>query len=92
MSGWYRYGDPGEDTVAHINTGVGRSSEKCAMPKFDKDDPQPGPKCARLSIALCDAPGCDKPICALHRTMHDWKDNTDYCPDHKEMAHEPRKS
>lgn len=92
MSGWYRYGDPGEDTVAHINTGRKPSGDKCAMPRFEKDNPEVGTLCARLSEALCDAPGCDKAICELHRTKHDWKDNTDYCPDHKEMAHEPRKS
>jgi hypothetical protein len=86
MSGFYRFGDPGEDTVAHINTGRRASGEKCRMPKFEKDDPQFGDLCGRMSVALCDAPGCDVPICKLHRTRHAKKSNTDFCPDHKEMG------
>lgn len=39
-----------------------------------------------MSVALCDAPGCDLNICELHRTKHAMKENTDYCPEHKEMA------
>jgi hypothetical protein len=39
-----------------------------------------------MSVALCDAPGCDVPICEFHQTKHPTKSNTDYCPKHKEMA------
>lgn len=86
MSGFYRFGEPGSDTVAHINTGRRSSGEKCAMPRFEKDDPQWGAGCGRQSVALCDAPSCDKPICDLHRTKHSTKANTDFCPDHQGMA------
>lgn len=98
MSGFYRMGDPGEDTVAHINTDRRNSGAKCRMPRFEKDDPQWGDLCGRMSVALCDAPlqpqptsmmqytTCDKPICELHRIKHVTKPNTDFCPDHKELA------
>ena len=86
MSGWYRYGDPGEDTIAHINTGRKPSGERCAMPRFGKDNPQWGDGCGRRSIALCDATGCDKPICELHRAKHPTKPNTDFCTQHASMA------
>lgn len=85
MSGFYRFGDPGEDSVAHLNTGR-KHYEKCAMPRFEKDNPALGEGCGRMSVALCDAPGCDKPICRLHRTEHPMKANTDYCPEHKALA------
>jgi len=86
MSGFYRLGNPGEDTIAHINTGSRRSGEKCKMRRFERDDPQWGDICGRMSVALCDAPKCDKPICELHRTKHKNKANTDFCPNHKAMA------
>lgn len=86
MSGFYRIGEPGEDIVAHINTGRQSSGAKCAMPRFGKDNPQWGPACGRMSVALCDAPGCDKPICGKHRVKHHTKANTDYCPDHKSLG------
>lgn len=85
MSGFYRFGEPGEDTVAHINTGR-RRTQVCAMPRFDADNPEYGEACGRMSVALCDSPGCDLPICRLHRTKHVTKANTDFCPHHKEAA------
>lgn len=86
MSGFYRFGDPGEDIIAHINTGRKSSGEKCRMPRFPQDDPKLGDICGRISVALCDAPGCDAPICKLHCTRHASKPNTDFCSDHKELA------
>ena len=86
MSGFYRLGEPGSDTVAHINTGRRSSGEKCAMPRFEKDNPQWGEMCGRMSVALCDGPFCDKPICGLHRTKHANRTNVDFCPEHKAMA------
>lgn len=86
MSGFYRIGNPGEDTVAHINTGRRPSGARCAMPRFEKDSPQWGDLCGRISVALCDAPQCDLPMCELHRTRHKSKPDTDFCPAHKAMA------
>lgn len=83
---FYRIGDPGEDIVAHVNLGGRKAPRQCAMPCDDKDNPDNGLFCGRMSTALCDAPGCDKPICELHRTKHAKKSNTDFCPDHKQMA------
>lgn len=85
MSGFYRYGDPGSDTIAHLNTGR-KQYEKCRMPRFEKDDPKLGDVCGRLSVALCDSKGCDVPICNLHRVKHASKPNTDFCTTHKEEA------
>lgn len=82
MSGFYRYGAPGEDTVAHINTGRKSSGARCASPCFEKDNPKLGTICGRMSVALCDHPGCDAPMCALHRTRHATRLNTDFCPNH----------
>lgn len=96
MSGFYRYGSPGEDTTVHINTGRKSSGEKCAMPRFELDNPKLGSICGRMSVALCDGPAdnysrpsaitCDKPICELHRVRHATKPNTDFCLDHKSEA------
>jgi hypothetical protein len=86
VSGFYRFGAPGEDTVAHINTGRKPSGEKCRMPRFDKDNPQWGDLCGRRSVALCDSQGCDVPICELHRVKHPRKPNTDFCLNHKQQA------
>lgn len=86
MSGFYRIGEPGEDAVAHINTGRRPSGERCQMPRFENDNPQWGDVCGRISVALCDAPGCDKPICAKHRMKHPTKANTDFCSDHAPQA------
>jgi hypothetical protein len=83
---FYRYGDPGSDTTAHLNFGRKSGPQRCAMPKFPQDNPDLGYVCGRMSVALCDAPGCDIPMCELHRTRHATKPNTDYCSDHKEMA------
>jgi hypothetical protein len=88
MSGFYRWGEPGYDTIAHINTGQKASGDKCRMPRFEKDNPQFGDICGRMSVALCDAPGCDKPMCSMHRTRHTTKLNTDYCTEHAGMANE----
>ncbi len=84
MSGWFRIGDPGNDTIAHINTGGKRSEKRCVSPRFEKDDRKLGSICGRMSVALCDSPGCDKPMCELHRTKHATKPNTDFCPEHAE--------
>lgn len=86
MSGFYRFGEPGQDTVAHINTGRKGTAERCGMPRFEADNPQFGKLCGRISVALCDSPGCDIPICERHRTKHVRKANTDFCSDHKEAA------
>lgn len=86
MSGFYRYGDPGKDTIVHLNTGHKPSGERCRMPRFEKDNPQWGDLCGRRSVALCDAPKCDIPICELHRTRHPSQENTDFCSEHKDMA------
>jgi len=84
MSGFYRFGEPGADTIAHINTGRKPSGARCASPRFEKDNPEFGPMCGRISVALCDFPKCDKPMCRLHRTKHPILINTDYCPEHKD--------
>lgn len=86
MSGFYRYGDPGEDTMVHLNTGLRSSRERCRMPRFDKDDPRFGELCGRMSVILCDSKGCDIPCCALHRVKHPTKANTDFCLDHADQA------
>ncbi len=83
MSGFYRFGQPGEDTVMHINTGRKSSGEKCRMPRFPEDNAQWGDLCGRRSVALCDSKGCDIPICELHRVRHITKPNTDYCSNHR---------
>jgi hypothetical protein len=88
MSGWYRFGEPGADCVAHLNTGRNKM-ENCVMPRFPKDDPKLGEMCRRVSVALCDAPGCDKPVCSLHRWKHKTKANTDFCLDHADQAAKP---
>jgi hypothetical protein len=79
----YRVGGPGEDIIAHLR--MTRPSRPCACPKFE-DDKGSLNCCARMGVALCDGPGCDKPICELHRTKHATKPDTDFCPDHKNMA------
>jgi hypothetical protein len=56
------------------------------MNRFPEDNPQWGAACGRMSVALCDTPGCDKPICEKHRTKHATKANTDFCVDHQSMA------
>lgn len=91
MSGWYRFGDPGEDTIAHLNTGRKGSSDPCGAPRFEKDAPNLpfGDRCGRMSVALCDHPHCDLPICRLHRTKHPTKPNTDFCPKHSGDANNP---
>lgn len=85
MSGFYRMGEPGQDCFAHINTGRKASGERCRLERFEKDDPA-WSNCGRMSVALCDAPGCDAPICERHRTRHVSKPNTDFCTAHKELA------
>jgi hypothetical protein len=88
VSGFYRYGAPGKDTYVHLNTGRKASGAPCVMDRFREDNQRLGSTCARMSIALCDAPGCDRPICELHRTKHQTKANTDFCLFHKEMANQ----
>ena len=86
MSGWYRYGNPGEDIIVHINTGRKSSGANCASPRFENDDPKLGRICGRMSVALCDYPRCDAPMCELHRTKHSTIADTDFCPEHKSAA------
>ena len=83
---FYRYGIPGEDTSVHLNFGRKGGPRQCTMEKFPEDNGRIGMMCGRPSVALCDAPGCDKPICAMHCTKHPTKANTDFCSDHKELA------
>lgn len=83
---FYRYGNPGEDTWAHLNFGRKGGPSRCVSPRFEKDQAAISEMCGRMSVALCDATGCDKPMCELHRTKHNTKTNTDFCPNHKEMA------
>lgn len=83
--GWYRIGAPGMDTVALICRG-NKSVKQCQAPRFDEDDSKHGPNCGRMSVALCDGPKCDLPICDMHRTRHQVKYDTDYCPSHKGLA------
>lgn len=83
---FYRFGAPGEDSWVHLRIAGRSRPQQCAMPCFPKDDHAIGLKCGRMSEALCDHPGCDKPICELHRTKHPTKKNTDFCPDHKADA------
>ncbi len=84
---FYRYGHPGKDTYAHLNFGRRAGPERCVMPRFEIDDPKIGEMCGRMSVALCDAPGCDKPMCEFHR-MRGTKPNTDYCREHKPLEKE----
>ena len=91
---WYRIGNPGEDTIAHINFGGKGRSSSCVAPRFEGDKPDWGDRCGRMSIALCDAPAgrdlagkpltCDAPMCELHRTPGGT--NIDFCPRHKQLA------
>lgn len=90
---WYRIGDPGQDTVAHINFGgrQKRAANQCRAPHDPKDNPKWGKLCGRMSTKLCDGhlsdgTPCDLPICDLHSTPHPTKKDTDYCPTHKEQA------
>ena len=83
---WYRIGKPGEDALAHLNLGRRAGPAQCAMPTFAQDDHKIGNKCGRQSVALCDGPGCDAPICEFHRTKHRTKADTDYCPAHSHLA------
>lgn len=84
---FYRYGVPGADCVAHLNI-RGKKPACCRMPRREYDRVLPGDMgcCSRMSVALCDAPGCDVPICEHHRTRHVAKGNVDFCPEHKHLA------
>lgn len=83
---FYRYGKPGEDRWAHLNFGRRGGPAACASPRLPLDDPKIGAICGRQSVALCDAKGCDLPMCELHRTRHATKPNTDFCPNHRDHA------
>lgn len=85
MSGFYRFGKPGEDTWAHLNTGRTKM-QRCAMARFPEDNPRVSAFCSRISVALCDHLGCDRPICEDHRTRAMGKKNVDFCSIHKEDA------
>ncbi len=84
----YRFGKPGSDTIAFIKFSGKRRPSRCVMPRFAEDNPQFGEICGRISVALCDGHKCDRPICELHRTKHASKANTDFCPEHKQLAQE----
>lgn len=98
---WFRIGNPGEDTIAHINFGrrKGRPGRpaSCVAPRFAEDKPDWGDRCGRMSIALCDAPAghdlagkpttCDAPMCELHRRKGGT--DVDYCPRHQHLAPTP---
>ncbi len=86
---FYRCGNPGEDSWAHINFGRRSGPAKCVMPKLDRDNGAVSLYCNRMSVALCDAPACDKPVCEHHRTRHATKSNVDLCPEHKHLAEVP---
>lgn len=96
---FYRYGDPGQDGVAHFNFGRKPGPASCRCARDPKDDPRRGDNCGRMSVALCDAPGrptyqgpgatattCSRPVCELHRVKHRSKPNTDFCPEHAALA------
>ncbi|MBI1353243.1 MAG: hypothetical protein GC160_02775 [Acidobacteria bacterium] len=87
MSGWFRIGKPGEDWLAHVHA-RGKTSQYCVCvsPRFPEDKAEYGPACGRMVVALCDATGCDAPMCELHRTKDPVLPNTDFCPKHKEIA------
>jgi hypothetical protein len=86
MSGFYRFGKPGEDRFAHINTGRRSTGSPCKSPRFPEDNSQCGEICGRLTVALCDCTGCNAPMCELHRTRHPTLRNTDFCPKHAHLA------
>lgn len=92
MSGFYRFGKPGEDCVVHVKTARSCSAERCASPRFPDDSPKGGSRCNRMAVALCDATGCDAPMCDLHRTADQLRPNTDFCPEHKDIAEKRRAS
>ncbi len=87
MSGWYRFGKPGEDSIAHVHRRGGHAAA-CVAPRFEHDKPDWGDRCGRMSVALCDGPAgetlggkpltCDAPLCELHRTPIG--PNRDLCP------------
>jgi hypothetical protein len=83
---WLRVGPPGSDTVAIL---CGKNvTQGCLMPRLPEDTAGNASRCYRMTVALCDAPGCDKPICERHRTKHRTKPNTDFCPEHQDLAME----
>jgi hypothetical protein len=90
---WYRIGEPGADTIAHLNFGRKPGAALCVAPRFEKDNPQWGNRCGRMSVALCDHPAgqdlagkpltCDAPMCELHRTKaRGLGADVDHCPRH----------
>lgn len=83
---FYRVGEPGRDALVHLNLARKATPDSCRVARFPTDDPKLGERCGRMSIALCDAPGCDMPICEGHRTKHTSRANTDFCPEHKGLA------
>lgn len=87
---FYRIGEPGKDSFAHLNMGRRAGPAICTCDRFPNDNPSNGRWCGRMSVALCDAPRCDRPMCELHRTKHATKGNTDFCPEHKDLANEGR--
>lgn len=75
----------GRTATAHFNFGRKRGPAPCVA-----HDDELGERCARMSVALCDAPAgetlggtpltCDAPICEKHRTRVG--PNLDHCPRH----------
>lgn len=74
---------------AHVRL-RGPAPAPCVMPDFA----EPGERCRRMSVALCDWPvspsgrtTCSAPICERHRT-HVGADR-DYCPRHAKQERLP---
>lgn len=94
MSLPYRVGDPGQDIVVRLNFGRKNVPAGCVAPHLVGDNPKWGPKCGRVSVALCDAPAghdlggraltCDALICEHHRVKGG--PDIDYCPRHRTLA------
>lgn len=81
---------------AHINFGRSKNiPSACIAPALDYDDVTLfGGRCARMAVALCDAPAgkdlggkpltCSAPVCEHHRVKGGG--NVDYCPRHAHLA------
>lgn len=91
--GFYRTEDGAGWMHIHLARKRG-SPASCVALALESDNKELGPRCGRMSVALCDAPvgkdlagkvlTCDAPMCENHRTSAG--KNVDYCPRHKELA------
>lgn len=88
------FGD-GKSGGAHLNFGRKPGPRQCVAPALDFDDQSIfGGKCARVAVALCDAPvspdlcgaplTCSAAMCIHHRTSGGA--DVDYCLRHKHLA------